>query len=142
MNANQIKLSMSRNSRRALVANLFVNDEEIFATSHGHLLGCALHLIGAEVLVTHDNESRLALDEQGRFLGYEFVGGAKEDVFMGQMAGGLMLSNWKSGVNDSAYRLVRSLLPKLLVTVSNGDNAECAEEPSQYFKKFIYYPYV
>jgi hypothetical protein len=142
MNANQIKLSMSRNSKRALVANLSVDDEEIFATSHGHLLACALHLIGAEAVDTSDSESLLALDEQGRFFGYEFAGGAKEDVFMGQMAGGLMLANLKSGVNDSAYRLVRRLLPEHLVATSNGDNADCAEEPSEYFKKFIYYPYV
>jgi hypothetical protein len=142
MNANQIKLSMSRNSKRALVANLSVNDEEIFATSHGHLLACALHLIGAEAVNTTDSESPMALDEQGKFFGYEFVGGAKEDVFMGEMWGGLMLANWKSGVNDSAYSLVRSLLPKQLVTVSNGDDAACADEPSKYFKKFIYFPYV
>jgi hypothetical protein len=142
MNANKIKLSMSRNSKRAFVANLSVDDVEIFATSHGHLLACALHLIGAEALHTTESEFLLALDEQGKLFGYEFVGGAKECVFMGEMWGGLILANLKSGVNDSSYRLVRSLLPKQLVATFNGDDAECAEEPSKYFKKFIYYPYV
>jgi hypothetical protein len=142
MNANQIKLSMSRNSKRALIANLSVNDEEIFATSSGHLLACALHVIGAEAVDTSDSESLLALDEQGKFFGYEFVGGAKEDVFIGQMGAGLMLANLKSGVNDPAYRLVRSLLPQHHGASSNGDTAECPEEPGNYYKKFIYFPYV
>ncbi|MYM23266.1 hypothetical protein GTP46_11475 [Duganella sp. FT135W] len=142
MNANEIKLSMSRNSSRALVANVYVNEEEVFATSKGYQLGCALHAMGVDALNQSGGGFTLAVDELGTFLGYKFGEKADERVFHGNLIGGLMLASVTGGKNDPEYHLVRSLLPEHLVTGPATAAPECPEESIEHFKKFIYYPFV
>ena len=134
MNANQIKLGMSRNSKNALVANVYVNEKEVFATSKGHQLGCALHAMGIDGLEPSN--------EQETFLGHKFGNSIKERAFVGSLLGGLMLAKLSGGENDPQYHLVRSLLPQHLVTEPKNTAPECPEESIEYFKKFIYYPFV
>lgn len=112
MNANQIKLGMSRNSSSALVANVYVNEKEVFATSKGYQLGCALHAMGVDGLEPSNMGFTLAVDEQGTFLGHKFGNSVKERVFVGNLLGGLMLAMLSGGENDPEYHLVRSLLPQ------------------------------
>ncbi|MYM30678.1 hypothetical protein GTP58_20300 [Duganella sp. CY15W] len=142
MNANQIKLSMSRNSSHALVANLYINDEEIFATSKGYQLGCALHALGITGLKSSGAGFTLAVDENGAFLGHKFGRSAKESVFIGNLTGGMMLAMLSGGGNDPEYHLVRTLLPQGLVTGPGPEATECSEKDIEYFKQFIYYPIV
>jgi hypothetical protein len=139
---NQIKLSMSRNSSYALVANLFINEEEVFATSKGYQLGCALHALGVKGLAPSGLGFTLAVDEQGAFLGHAFGDSVKERVFVGNLIGGLMLAMLSGGGNDPEYHLVRTLLPQSLVTGLEPEAIECPEEDIEYFKQFIYYPIV
>jgi hypothetical protein len=134
MNPNQIKLGMSRNSKNALVANVYVNKKEVFATSKGHQLGCALHAMGIDGLEPSN--------EQETFLGHKFGNSIKERAFVGSLLGGLMLAKLSGGENDPQYHLVRSLLPQHLVTEPKNTAPECPEESIEYFKKFIYYPLV
>lgn len=134
MNPNQIKLGMSRNSKNALVANVYVNEKEVFATSKGHQLGCALHAMGIDGLEPSN--------EQETFLGHKFGNSIKERAFVGSLLGGLMLAKLSGGENDPQYHLVRSLLPQHLVTEPKNTAPECPEESIEYFKKFIYYPFV
>ena len=134
MNPNQIKLGMSRNSKNALVANVYVNEKEVFATSKGHQLGCALHAMGIDGLEPSN--------EQETFLGHKFGNSIKERAFVGSLLGGLMLAKLSGGENDPQYHLVHSLLPQHLVTEPKNTAPECPEESIEYFKKFIYYPFV
>ena len=134
MNPNQIKLGMSRNSKNALVANVYVNKKEVFATSKGHQLGCALHAMGIDGLEPSN--------EQETFLGHKFGNSIKERAFVGSLLGGLMLAKLSGGENDPQYHLVRSLLPQHLVTEPKNTAPECPEESIEYFKKYIYYPLV
>ena len=142
MNANQIKLGMSRNSSSALVANVYVNEKEVFATSKGYQLGCALHAMGVDGLEPSNMGFTLAVNEQGTFLGHKFGNSVKERVFVGNLLGGLMLAMLSGGENDPEYHLVRSLLPQRLVTEPTNTAPECPEESIEHFKKFIYYPFV
>lgn len=134
MNPNQIKLGMSRNSKNALVANVYVNEKEVFATSKGHQLGCALHAMGIDGLEPSN--------EQETFLGHKFGNSIKERAFVGSLLGGLMLAKLSGGENDPQYHLISSLLPQHLVTEPKNTAPECPEESIEYFKKFIYYPFV
>lgn len=134
MNGNQIKLGMSRNSKNALVANVYVNEKEVFATSKGHQLGCALHAMGIDGLELSN--------EKETFLGHKFGNSIKERAFFGSLLGGLMLAKLSGGENDPQYHLIRSLLPQHLVTEPKNTAPECPEESIEYFKKFIYYPFV
>ena len=134
MNPNQIKLGMSRNSKNALVANVYVNEKEVFATSKGHQLGCALHAMGIDGLEPSN--------EQETFLGHKFGNSIKERAFFGSLLGGLMLAKLSGGENDPQYHLIRSLLPQHLVAEPKNTAPECPEESIEYFKKFIYYPFV
>lgn len=138
----KIKLSMSRNSSYALVAKLFINEEEVFSTSKGYQLGCALHALGIAGLKTSGMGFTLAVDEQGTFLGHKFGNSAKERVFVGSLVGGLMLAMLSGGGNDPEYHLVRSLLSQNLVTGAAPEPVECPEEDIEYFKGFIYFPIV
>ncbi|MYM23267.1 hypothetical protein GTP46_11480 [Duganella sp. FT135W] len=139
---NQIKLSMSRNSSHALVANLHINGEVVFATSKGYQLGCALHALGISGLKTSGAAFTLAVNENGAFLGHKFEISAKESVFVGSLTGGLMVAMLSGGRNDPEYHLVRNLLPKNLVTCPEPEAIECTEEDIEYFKQFIYHPIV
>lgn len=134
MNGNQIKLDMSRNSKNALVANVYVNEKEVFATSKGHQLGYALHAMGIDGLEPSN--------EQETFLSHKFGDSIKERAFVGSLLGGLMLAKLSGGENDPQYHLIRSLLPQHLVTEPKNTAPECPKESIEYFKKFIYYPFV
>ncbi|MGX9784450.1 hypothetical protein [Janthinobacterium lividum] len=142
MNANQIKLGMSRNSKNALVANVYVNEKKVFATSKGYQLGCALHAMGVDRLAPSNTGFNMAVDEQGTFLGHKFRNSIKERAFLGYLLGGLILAKRSGGENDPQYHLIRSLLPQHLVTEPKNTAPECPEDSIEYFKKFIYYPFV
>lgn len=142
MNANQIKLGMSRNSKNALVANVYVNEKEVFATSKGHQLGCALHAMGIDGVEPSNMGFTLAVNKQGLFLGHKFGNSIKEQAFLGSLLGGLMVARLFGGENDPQYHSIRSLLPQHLVTEPKNTAPECPEESIEYFKKFIYYPFV
>jgi hypothetical protein len=142
MNVNHIKLSMSRNSSRALVASLYNDDdEEIFATSSGYQLGCALHALEVSPILSQGHSFNLGLDEQGTFLGHSVGYAPDERVFFGGVGSALvLLGHFEDGEKDPQFHFVRSLLPPVLVSPSKTSSPACSYEAAKHFAKTIYFP--
>ncbi|MEV4780094.1 hypothetical protein [Burkholderia sp. LMU1-1-1.1] len=143
MNVNHIKLSMSRNSSRALVARLYNDDEEIFATSSGYQLGCALRALEASPIRSEGNSFTLGLDEQGTFFGHSIGYAPEERVFFGGVGSALvLLGHFEDGENDPQFHFVRSLLPPELVAPSKTSSSASSQEAARHFAKTVYFPVI
>lgn len=142
MNKNQIKISISRNSSSAMVAHVHVNEGEVFASSKGGMLACALHAMGVSPLVANGASFRLGADEDGTFFGHAVADTAEEKVFFGELLAGLgLLRHFDGGVDEPVYRFVRGLLPTTLLA-SESPSLAWSQYEAKDFEKYLYYPLI
>jgi hypothetical protein len=133
---NQIKLNPTRKHSGALLINLHVNNELVFATTSGQQLACAVHEIGIQSLVQLSDEimgAKSKLDSPMQQL--------EDQIFWHDVLMGFLQLLSRPDANQGAeYQFVASILPSHLSSTARCTTPFCSDTAQTYFRQFVAYP--
>lgn len=141
---DKIKLNFTRNSADAIIANVFTNEVEIFATSSPYQLACALDALGQKDMVDIDENGKVSLlgDLDGTFMGTKIGGSIKELVFWSTFccSAGVLKAHPETPTLDPEYQTVFGYLPPHVTAHVKISRLKCTKKDQRAFNKFIYFP--
>lgn len=138
------KMNLYRNSRGALVADIYADGERVFASSQGYQVGCAFEAMGARGF-TYEHEAGESFVKLGGESVIEGIpeladGAFDEQIFWMYIGASLMVHAHQGRDRDPEFTTIQGHLPVHLIAESDASLKKATARERRYFNKFVYFP--